>query len=82
MSITKREYTKQMTDLTTRKNITASYIQKIIDNIELLNRPLTEDETAKLNRPHDQVAGLEQADQGPELAVGYPQVDAHRLLSP
>lgn len=60
MKITKREYTKQMNDLTSRKTITANYVQKLIDNIDNLNRPLTEDEGTKLNRLHDKVADLSQ----------------------
>lgn len=60
MKITKREYTKQMNDLTSRRTITANYVQKLIDNIENLNRPLTDDECTKLNRLHDKVAAFDQ----------------------
>ena len=61
MKLTKREYTKQMNDLTSRKNTVANYVQKIIDNIETLDRPLTEDEVTKINRLHDKVYSLQQA---------------------
>lgn len=53
MTITKREYTKQMNDLTTRKNILEAYIAKIIDN-EMVEK------YDGLNAKHDKVWKLEQ----------------------
>jgi hypothetical protein len=61
MKLTKREYTKQMTDLTTRRNITANYLNKIIDNIQYIGRVVTEEEVTKINRLHDKVAEFDQA---------------------
>lgn len=66
MKLTKREYTKQMSDLTFRRNVTANYVQKLIDNIENLNRPLTDEEVTKINRLHDKVYDLEQEMHGLE----------------
>lgn len=60
MRITKREYTKQMTDLTFRRNVTANYLNKVIDNSQSIGRIVTDDEVAKINRLHDKVADLDQ----------------------
>lgn len=53
MKITKREYTKQMNELTSRKAILEAYIAKIIDN-EMVEK------YDGLNAKHDKVAKLEQ----------------------
>lgn len=54
MKITKREYTKQMNDLTTRKAAVEAMVAKIIDTEWTEKYP-------KLNAMHDRVWKLEQA---------------------
>ena len=58
--LTKREYTKQMDVLVFQKGVAAGYVQKLIDNIENLNRPLTIEEGDKINALHDKVYDLQQ----------------------
>lgn len=60
MKLTKREYTKQMNDLTARRNITVNYLNKVIDNIQYVGRVLTDDEVTKINRLHDKVTEFDQ----------------------
>src|SRR5262245_48352787 len=60
MKLTKRQYTKEMTDLTHRRNITANYLNKVIDNIQYIGRVVTDEEVAKINRLHDKVENLDQ----------------------